>query len=560
MFWTCMDCRDKITANDATIFRTCFKEIMEGLQKDIRELKDNQLKVCDKLTNVTCILEEEKSRRIKVEEELAGIKSQLTGIGQQVTKIESHMDEQCTEAIPTAGPAQATPTAPPLPNLLLGTSLLRNVDPSKLNNWEVLAKGGTSIDDLHKELSGIPESKNYNEVIMVCGSSDLESKGTQEIVRDCQAMMVSASLRAEKVVLSSILPRKDKDLKDKTRSVNEELKSLCDKEGFRFVENDPSFYLMNGKVNDACLVNDGLHLSKRGVDNLLHNCGVLETGSAFTMSRYPDSNQNTLLFKGHKSSLSNFYPVLIRIKGKDFKSTEAAYQYQKAETMDDYQAARQIMQAQTALQAMRIAGKIQTDDRWKQKKHRVMESLIKEKIKVCKSAKDTLLNSGTRKIVEDTSHEYWGREKSGKGENALGKIWMAIRAKLQEDPNYLNGPARATTSQTRHQRPQKIHQRPKERTWATRSTQPQCYQCGEHGHGIQQCRKADVVSCWACGQAGHKQKHCGHYKRQYEGQYERNYERQYEGNYERNFPTYEWTTRGAWPRPGGRSHQRTRVK
>ena len=227
---------------------------------------------------------------------------------------------------PITPPPQATPTAPPLPNLLLGTSLLRNVDQTKLDNWEVKAKGGASIDGIHKEVNDMQESKKYDEVIVVCGSIDLESKDPAEIIVDYKALLFSVSSIANKITVSSILPRTDKNISIKTKTANVELKKMCDMEGHNFVDNDPSFHLMNGQVNSAFLTNDGLHLTKRGVDSLLATCGVKKEGSAFTPTKYPDPERsNKFLFRGHKNPLSNFFPVQIKTHGKQFKSSEAAY-------------------------------------------------------------------------------------------------------------------------------------------------------------------------------------------------------------------------------------------
>ena len=57
------------------------------------------------------------------------------------------------------------------------------------------------------------------------------------------------------------------------------------------MDNDPNFHLLNGNANDALLVNGGLHLTKRGVDSLLHTCDVIKEGSAFTPARYPKTEK-----------------------------------------------------------------------------------------------------------------------------------------------------------------------------------------------------------------------------------------------------------------------------
>ena len=35
-----------------------------------------------------------------------------------------------------------------------------------------------------------------------------------------------------------------------------------------------------------------------------------------------------------------------------------------------------------------------------------------------------------------------------------------------------------------------------------------CFNCGEHNHGIAQCRAADGLRCWRCGIRGHKERFC----------------------------------------------------
>lgn len=491
MIWTCPQCRE-------------LTPIVRGLSSEIKELKSSQDKMMEMLKIISAKLQSESDMKIKAQEELAGARSQLTELNRQLEIQQTQLNGLAKA--PPPDPPQPTPSAPPMPNLLLGTSLLRNVDPKKVKNWDIIAKGGAKIEDLQKEIEGLPEDKEYNEVIIVAGSVDLEEKNEAEIILDYQSLCVSAMLKSSKVMISSILPRSDKDLKSKTNEVNEKLKELCDKDGYNYVDNDPSFFLMNGDVNEANLTADGLHLTKRGIDSLIKNCGVLQNGSVFTPTRYPKSHDENIFFRGHKSPFSNFYEVLINHNGQQFTSTEAAYQYCKAETMGDSYRARKILHAKTGLHAFRIAEKIQTDERWKNKKVKVMEGLVKEKLRACELVRAALLETGSKKIIEDTSHEFWGRGKEGKGQNMLGKIWMKFRQNLRNDPNF---PGKSNKTDYQHRNRSWTNSRKPERgNWATRRQQPRCYQCGETGHGELQCRKHQTVSCWSCGLAGHKRKHC----------------------------------------------------
>ena len=519
MSWTCYECRD-------------LPKDVKSLQTEIAQLKNNQNTLMDMMSKATKLFEAESELRARAEQELSELRSQMTALSQQLTNQQVDLMKQLTSQLQTSqatpppapppGFAPLPPSAPPIPKLLIGTSILRNVDPNKLDNWEVIAKGGASVDKLHNEINNLAENKTYGEMMIVGGSIDVESKETREIISDYQALAVSASSKTDSIKISSILPRCDKDLKQKTKEVNDGLRSMCEKDGYEFIENDPVFHLMNGNVNDALLV-DGLHLTKHGVDNLLLTCGVTNKDkSAYTPKFYPKPQKpDTLMFRGHKHPLSNFFEVPLTYDGKHFRTSEAAYQHSKAEVMGDHRATTKIIKSKTGLHAMKIGRKIKTNEQWKARKVKIMEEIIKEKMKSSEDVRSALFHSGSKEIIEDTDHEFWGRGKTGNGSNKLGKIWMDLRKKCHENPNYLNTPTqpRPPCPRPQQRKPQYTRFPHRHNSWATRDRQPKCFQCGETGHGIRQCRKQGTLSCWACGQGGHKRKHCRHQNEQFRQTY-----------------------------------------
>lgn len=490
--WTCFHCR-KLSAR------------VQQLQSHVKELMESQSKTLEILTKINEGFEDERNKRKKAEEDLATVRSwlnELTTTANQARPVNQSPPAPLQEET-TPQPHEETPRAPPTPNLLLGTSLLRNVDPALLGNWKVIAKRGATIEDLHKELVGFAEN-SINELVLVCGSIDAEKNSVPEVIDNYKAIVTTADSIAKRITIASVLPRTDKDLKEKIGAINTKLKTAAEDMNTNFIDNDQLFYSRSGAVNKFMLAKDGLHLAKSGVDSLLESCGVKLSGSAYTHVNYPNSNRNCetkVLFRGHTHPLSNFYPVEMKVGNEVFKSSEAAYQHRKAQTMGAEECARKIQKSDRGVTAMRLASKIKTDREWSTKKLSVMDSILMEKLRVCPNVRKALQNSGSKELVEDTPHEFWGRGRQGNGQNELGKLWMRLRTVLRENPDSLIQP-KNTSAKTHHQ------------SWATRGYQPRCYQCWETGHLQRHCHNDRRVVCWSCDRPSHKAKDCWMYQRQ----------------------------------------------
>ena len=157
------------------------------LKEDMNMMKDNQTKMMATLETMSANATTEKELRLKAEAELKQMKDKETPMN------------------PTA------PPTPPKPTLLIGTSLLRNVDSKALDNVEVNAKGGATLTDLLTTLNRLPEGKSYANIVLVGGSVDLEKNTSEEIVTNFEATMVTASQHTDKTTVCGIPPRTDKD-------------------------------------------------------------------------------------------------------------------------------------------------------------------------------------------------------------------------------------------------------------------------------------------------------------------------------------------------------------
>ena len=77
---------------------------------------------------------------------------------------------------------------------------------------------------------------------------------------------VAKQFSQEPVLLSSICPQTDNSsYQDEVESINAALSSI-ETPGFKFVNNDQTFRLQDGSINDGYLYADGLHLSLSGTE------------------------------------------------------------------------------------------------------------------------------------------------------------------------------------------------------------------------------------------------------------------------------------------------------
>ena len=136
---------------------------------------------------------------------------------------------------------------------------------------------------------------------------------------------------------------------------------------------------------------------------------------------------DVVLFRGHKHPLSNMYPATIYIWNIVFPTSEHAYQYKKAMHMKQFDVAAKIRGAGSPYEAMRISRQIKLDQTWHRIKLNVMYQVLQAKFLQCKSFREYLYSCKRKGITEDTHNYFWGRGRSGRGLNWLGKLLVKLR-------------------------------------------------------------------------------------------------------------------------------------
>lgn len=136
-------------------------------------------------------------------------------------------------------------------------------------------------------------------------------------------------------------------------------------------------------------------------------------------------------FTGEHRWLSNFWSVPILMGEGVFAATaEHAYQALKA---TDIRGMLYVLSADTPASAKRRGREIQIRSDWDKVKDQIMALVLDHKFRD-PVLRQKLIDTGSAELIEGNTwgDTYWGVCK-GQGENRLGKLLMALRARLQEE-------------------------------------------------------------------------------------------------------------------------------
>ncbi|MBW6411911.1 NADAR family protein [Clostridium weizhouense] len=124
---------------------------------------------------------------------------------------------------------------------------------------------------------------------------------------------------------------------------------------------------------------------------------------------------------------SNFSKHGFELEGKYWMTSEHYFQAQKF-IGTEYE--KQVRMSSTPMEAANMGRDRSKPLRkdWEEVKDDIMRRAVLEKFKANSDAKEILLSTGDKEIIEKTTKDYyWGCGEDGTGENMLGKILMETR-------------------------------------------------------------------------------------------------------------------------------------
>jgi lysophospholipase L1-like esterase len=169
-------------------------------------------------------------------------------------------------------------------NVVIGDSLIRDIDEDKLVSTKVVALSGGKVQDAIRELEDCTEP--FHDVYLCigtndCGRSEFDEQAFAEGYRTLIDVAMEKTSDASNVHVVSIPPRTDSaQAMEHVDRANGCVASLAHEMSIAMVNNEQCFKLANGSVNDAYLLRDGLHLSYCGTRRIVSNMGLPLKNSA----------------------------------------------------------------------------------------------------------------------------------------------------------------------------------------------------------------------------------------------------------------------------------------
>ena len=195
--WNCKDCR-LILHNLVTLLKHS-----QEMKVSIDEINGKLMSVIDKLDQTN----DELLTQRQINSDL------LKEVDSQSTIIQTLRDDNFKLQKEIGALSLTIPPRAEKPELLIGTSMIRNIKAKDENKLDIRRMSGAKLADIRDTLSSLQqEEKSYKTVVIVAGSIDCENSSAEctSIMSEMETCIKEALNISQRVTISSILPRTDK--------------------------------------------------------------------------------------------------------------------------------------------------------------------------------------------------------------------------------------------------------------------------------------------------------------------------------------------------------------
>jgi lysophospholipase L1-like esterase len=256
--WPCQKCCNII--NDIA-------EIKKKMSDTTSILNDSLTRAHKDIDNKERECREAKEEIKEAKEEIKGLKNEIQQLRTQVATLQSDIQQKTWQSFRNTK------------SLLIGDSLIRDIDQEKLLKTSVKHIPGAKVSDVARHLNEDVEFEGPLKNVYVCvGTNDCSDQDADlnEVAEAYEAMVTDVNSRVgspANVIVSSIPPRKDdQGSQARVDTLNKSLQTIARRTGATFIDNERSFRLADNEINDGYLLpTDQLHLSKQGTNRLAKN-------------------------------------------------------------------------------------------------------------------------------------------------------------------------------------------------------------------------------------------------------------------------------------------------
>ena len=252
--WPCPKCR-KISKNI-----TALDTKLDLLLNTVKQSMDSMKALEAKYRATETELEKSKNECVELQEENKGLRGKVSELTNKIEKtLMEHLNKNKS-------------------SLLIGDSIIKSIDPQKLNNTQVIAFQDAKVSDLSKKLD--ESEKSYSKVYICAGNSNCAANpmDTDIFQRDFKELIEIAKTKVMShgdIMISSVPPRTDSSDKMKNvESANQVLENLTRENGTSFVNADAVLKLGDGSICEAFLNDEGSALNDAGVLKMIKKLHV----------------------------------------------------------------------------------------------------------------------------------------------------------------------------------------------------------------------------------------------------------------------------------------------
>ena len=164
--------------------------------------------------------------------------------------------------------------------LVIGSSLIRNIDENKLKDTEVRCMSGAKFRDIAAELVALADSDNrYARIVILAGGNDAaaptEHINLEDTVESARAAISAAKRMSNKVAVSEIPPRfSPPHANDDISALSANMLTLAEELSVSFLPNRSHYFLQSDEINDGYYYVD-VHLTLKGSEKLAKSMNLI---------------------------------------------------------------------------------------------------------------------------------------------------------------------------------------------------------------------------------------------------------------------------------------------